>query len=63
MNCTQTDRRTYCGPDSGCNYATEYLGEKSSCLKCPFAECVFIAREHLSKARRLVLTVKNNGGK
>jgi len=27
--------------DTGCQYATEYLGRQSSCLDCPFSECVF----------------------
>lgn len=27
--------------DKGCRHATEYLGEQSYCLDCPFPECVF----------------------
>lgn len=29
--------------DAGCKYADEFLGNKSSCLTCPFNECVFIS--------------------
>ena len=33
--------------DNGCQYATEYLGKASSCLDCPFSECVFDKPEEL----------------
>jgi hypothetical protein len=26
-------------PDTGCRYATDYLGRQSSCLECPFPQC------------------------
>ena len=34
------DMITYSGADSGCKQATDYLGYQSSCLECPFPECV-----------------------
>jgi len=27
--------------DDGCELATAYLGDRSSCLKCPFNRCVY----------------------
>jgi len=32
------DTQGYAGIDSGCPTATEYLGEQSSCLNCPFED-------------------------
>ena len=31
-----TDNPTYGDPDSGCRYASEFLGVQSSCFECPF---------------------------
>ena len=40
--------------DDGCQYASEYLDRDSSCLDCPFTECVFDKPEELGywKERR-----------
>jgi len=37
-----TDRYNYTAPDSGCIPASVYLGKQSSCLNCPFPECISI---------------------
>ena len=31
-------------PDSGCRWATDFLGHQSLCLECPFPECKLIER-------------------
>jgi len=35
------DAESYGKADSGCPEATAYLGCQSSCLDCPFEECIF----------------------
>ena len=35
-----TDHGNYSGDDSGCKYATDYLGEQSSCFTCPWKRCI-----------------------
>ena len=44
-----SDSECYLLSDSGCKEATEYLGEASCCLGCPFPECQL---DHLKKVGR-----------
>jgi len=37
-----TDACSHSAADSGCQVASDYLGEPSTCLNCPFDECVLI---------------------
>jgi len=37
----ETDRKNYCGVDSGCKEASDFLGYPSSCKSCPFPKCIF----------------------
>lgn len=34
------DGLSYQAPDSGCQAATEFLHHQSSCLDCPFSQCL-----------------------
>ena len=36
-----TDDPGHRGIQSGCPQASDYMGEPSSCLACPFSRCVF----------------------
>ncbi len=42
MTTYATDKRNYAGASSGCDLASTYLGEPSSCHgKCPFTWCIY----------------------
>lgn len=58
----KTDNETYLGVDSGCPQATEYLGENSLCLRCPFKRCVYEKRANPTTARNLVIITKIKAG-
>ncbi len=49
-------RPEYCRyQDDGCDVAAAYLGEKSSCLSCPFSVCIYDqpgGKQRLSKELR-----------
>ena len=42
------DGFNYTYADSGCIRATGYLGERSSCLSCPYDECLYKERDDKS---------------
>lgn len=57
VNETGVDLRPeYCRyQNNGCDVATNYLGKKSSCLDCPFSECIYDqpgGKQQLSKRLR-----------
>jgi len=39
---TSRDTDHYTAPDSGCSPASHVIDKQSSCLGCPFPECVYI---------------------
>ena len=43
--------------DTGCKYADEFLGRKSSCLECPFKDCLL---DEPAKVRFGILKAKRN---
>jgi hypothetical protein len=36
-----TDSESYRDHDSGCRWASDFLGRQSSCFNCPFTECKY----------------------
>lgn len=41
MTNVNKDSENYCYFDSGCKEASQFLKKQSSCLNCPFNECLY----------------------
>lgn len=49
----KTDALNYGSSDSGCPLASAFQGSPSSCLKCPFDECVYDGGKRVEEIKRL----------
>ena len=57
---TLQDTESYSRPDSGCPYASEYIGKQSECFTCPFPQCHYDVGI-INKRRQAVMEYAKQG--